>query len=57
MKVRGIQERTLAERQFSEVTSQLVSAGELKKWRRAYKIKTAEAAEDKKALAKYKYDP
>ena len=30
---------------------------EVKKLRRAWQIKRAEAEEEKKALAKYKYDP
>lgn len=45
-------------RQFNDVTLCVISeADELKKMRRSFKIKRAEADEDKKALKKYKYDP
>lgn len=44
-------------RQYKEITENLMDAKEIKKLRRAYQIKRAEADEDKKALAKYKYDP
>lgn len=44
-------------RQYQDVTENIMDAKEIKKLRRAYQIKRAEADEDKKALAKYKYDP
>ncbi|TNV81009.1 hypothetical protein FGO68_gene16726 [Halteria grandinella] len=44
-------------RQYQDVTENILDQKEIKKLRRAYQIKRAEADEDKKALAKYKYDP
>ena len=35
----------------------VLEASEVKKLKRAWQIKKAEADEEKKALAKYKYDP
>lgn len=43
--------------QYQDVTENILDPKEIKKLRRAYQIKRAEADEDKKALAKYKYDP
>ena len=42
---------------FNSVSSKVLSEKELKKMKRAYKIKTAEAEEEKKALKKYQFDP
>jgi hypothetical protein len=39
------------------VTTKVLEGKELKRLRRAHQIKKAEADEEKKALAKYKYDP
>lgn len=44
-------------KQYENVTLSVIESKELKKLRRAYQIKRAEAEEDKKALSKYKYDP
>lgn len=44
-------------RQYEEVTLKVLEPNEVKKLRRAWQIKKAEAEEEKKALAKYKYDP
>jgi len=43
--------------QYQDVTLRILTAQEVKKFRRAWQIKKAEADEEKKALAKYKYDP
>ena len=39
------------------MTVKVLEPKEVKKLRRAWQIKRAEAEEEKKALAKYKYDP
>ncbi len=44
-------------KQYDEVTLKVLEPNEVKKLRRAWQIKKAEAEEEKKALAKYKYDP
>ena len=46
-----------AKKQYEEVTLKVLEPNEVKKLRRAWQIKKAEADEEKKALAKYKYDP
>jgi hypothetical protein len=50
-------DRFFTREMFKEVTLKVLEEKELKKMKRAYEIKKAEAEEEKKALAKYKYDP
>lgn len=45
------------EQNFKEISLKNLEAKELKRLYRAYQIKKSEIEEDKKALAKYKYDP
>lgn len=49
-------ENRIINENFNNVTIKLIEAKELKRLYRAYQIKKAEAEEDKKALAKYKFD-
>ena len=55
--IRSIQDEYFTERNFLDVSLRVIDASEIKKMKRAYQIKRAEAEDDKKALAKYKYDP
>lgn len=56
-KERQIQHSYFTDLIFNKVTTKVLDSKEIKKLRRAYNIKKAEAEEDKKALSKYKYDP
>ncbi len=57
MTARNYSDRLFTDSMYDTFTVKVLPSEELRRMQRAYQIKRAEADADKKALAKYKYDP